>query len=184
MLWEIDIYPATGQPDLIGDQVAADTADLGLATNLAVRAARGYLIQGALDHAQVARIAHELLADRIVERTVVAPVGDEALNQAPNGQPRLVHVLPKPGVMDPVAQSALSAIADLGFEAEAVRTLKKYWVGELDDERLALLVSKILANDAVEQAIVGPLDFEALEVGSPYDFRLLHAPIREMNDEA
>ncbi|MFH1267909.1 MAG: phosphoribosylformylglycinamidine synthase subunit PurL, partial [Planctomycetota bacterium] len=47
-----------------------------------------------------------------------------------------------------------------------------------------LLVSKILANDAVEQAIVGPLDFEALEVGSPYDFRLLHAPIREMNDEA
>ncbi len=45
MLWEIDIYPAHGQPDLIGDQVAGDTADLGLAASLAVSAARGYLVQ-------------------------------------------------------------------------------------------------------------------------------------------
>src|SRR3990172_10987509 len=150
MPWEIDIYPAEGQPDLIGDQVAADAADLGLAKHLAVAAARGYLIQGELDQEEVVRIAHELLADRVVERTVVAPVGDEALNVAPDGRRRLVHVLPKPGVMDPVAQSALAAVADLGLEAEAVRTLKKYWVGELADEQFELLASKILANDAVE----------------------------------
>ena len=48
----------------------------------------------------------------------------------------LVHVLPKPGVMDPVAQSVLSAIADFGIRAEAVRTLKKYWIGGLPEERL------------------------------------------------
>jgi len=182
MLWEIDIYPAEGQPDLIGDQVAADTADLGLAENLPVAAARGYLVQGPLDRGQVMRIAHELLADRVVERTVVAPVGDAALNEAPDGRRRLVHVLPKPGVMDPVAQSALAAIADFGFEAEAVRTMKKYWVGELPDEKLKLLVSKVLANDAVEQVIVGPLEFDRLEVGSPYEFKLVHVPIREMGD--
>ena len=103
MLWEIDIYPAEGQPDLIGDQVAADTADMGLAQNLAVTAARGYLVQGSLDRQQVMRIADELLADRVVERTVVAPVGDTALNQPPDGGRRLVHVVPKPGVMDCVA---------------------------------------------------------------------------------
>jgi len=126
MLWEIDIYPAEGQPDLIGRQVSADAADLGLAEGLAVTSARGYLVQASLDESQVARIAHELLADRVVEKTVVAPVGDAALSRAPDGACRLVHVLPKPGVMDPVAQSALAAIRDLGFEAEAVRTLKKY----------------------------------------------------------
>ena len=37
-------------------------------------------------------------------------------------------MLPKPGVMDPVAQSALAAIADLELPAEAVRTLRKYWL--------------------------------------------------------
>ncbi|HUT92476.1 MAG TPA: AIR synthase-related protein, partial [Thermoguttaceae bacterium] len=184
MLWEIDIYSAEGQPDLIGDRVAGDTADLGLAENLAVTAARGYLVQAALDRKQVMRIADELLADRLVERTVVAPVGDAALGQPPAGRRQLVHVLPKPGVMDPVAQSALAAIADLGLEAEAVRTFKKYWIGELPDDKLNLLISKILANDAVEQAIIGPLKLDRLEVGSSYDFHLVHVPIREMDDEA
>jgi phosphoribosylformylglycinamidine synthase len=53
-------------------------------------------------------------------------------------------VLPKPGVMDPVAQSAMQAIADLDIRAEAVRTLKKYAVGRLPDDRLALLCSKVV----------------------------------------
>jgi phosphoribosylformylglycinamidine synthase II len=184
MLWEIDIYPAQGQPDLIGDQVAADTADLGLAQDLTVSAARGYLVQASLDRGQVMRIAHELLADPVVERTVVAPVGDAALSQAPDGRPMLVHVLPKPGVMDPVAMSARAAIADFGFEAEAVRTLKKYWIGRLPQDKLDLVATKVLANDAIEQVIAGPLAFDRLEVGSPYDFKLVHVPIREMDDGA
>ncbi|MHC4176617.1 MAG: phosphoribosylformylglycinamidine synthase subunit PurL [Planctomycetota bacterium] len=211
MLWEVDIYPAEGQVDLMARDVAAQAADLGLAEDLAVRSARGYLIQGALDRREVDRIAHRLLADRVVERTVVAPVGDETLSRADRslpsgarGRERLIHVLPKPGVMDPVAQSALEAIVDLdeagkrgqspfqrgtvpfslSGKSEAVRTLKKYWVGELPDDRLELLCSKVLANDAIEQVIVGPLSFEHLEVGSPYDFNLVTVPIRGMDDAA
>ena len=86
--------------------------------------------------------------------------------------------------MDPVAQSAMQAIADFGLRAEAVRTLKKYAVGRLPDERLSLLCSKVLANDAIEQVIVGPLSFERLQVGSPYEFRLVTVPIRAMDDAA
>ncbi len=184
MLWEVDIYPNQGQPNRIARQVAADAADLGLARNLNVTAAYGYLIQGPLDRSQVNRIAAELLADRVVERTVVAPVGDPALQIAPDGCPRLIHVLPKPGVMDPVAQSAQAAIADFGIRAEAVRTLKKFWIGQLPDEKLGLLASKILANDAIEQVIVGPLPFDRLEVGAPYRFQHVSVPIRPMDDAA
>ncbi len=96
----------------------------------------------------------------------------------------MIHVLPKPGVMDPVAQSAMQAIADFGIRAEAVRTLRKYAVGPLPDDRLALLCSKVLANDAVEQVIVGPLPFERLEVGAPYQFQLITVPLRAMDDAA
>jgi phosphoribosylformylglycinamidine synthase len=184
MLWEVDIYPKPGQPDLIAARVAGDATDLGLAENLAVRTARGYLIQGNLAREQILQIADGLLADRVVERTVVAPVGDPALDRAPDGHRRVVHVLPKPGVMDPVALSALAAITDWGFPAEAVRTLKKYWIEELPDDTLQLIVTKILANDAIEQTILGPLDFRHLEVGSPYQFKLVTVPIRGMDDAA
>ena len=73
---------AEGQPDLGARDVAAAAAELHLADDLAVTSARGYLIQGDLDRGQVVRIADELLADRVVERTVVAPVGDAALDRA------------------------------------------------------------------------------------------------------
>ncbi len=184
MLWEVDIYPAQGQPDLMAEQIVDSAADLGLADDLDVVSARGYLIQGKLNREQVARLAEELLSDRIVERAAVAPVGDEQLNHAPADDPKLIHVILKPGVTDPVAQSAMAAIADFDIEAEAVRTLKKYWIGPLADDRLELLCSKILANDAIEQVIPGPLEFEQLDVGSPYDFQRVTVPIRDMDDEA
>ncbi len=191
MLWEVDIYPAEGQPDRTARSIAAEAADLGVAENLDVTAAAGYLIQGELSRADVEGLARDLLADPVVERAVVAPVGDAAISSLPlpKGEgtlaaPRLVHVLPKPGVMDPVAQSTLAAIADFGFKAAAVRTLRKYWLGELPDDRFRLLLAKVLANDAIEQVIVGPLNFDKLEVGSEYRFELTRVPLREMDDAA
>jgi phosphoribosylformylglycinamidine synthase len=184
MLWEVDIYPAHGRPDLVAKRVVAEAADLGLPCNLAVTAGWGYLIQGTLDRAAIERLAGELLADRVVERAAIAPIGDPQLAIPPQGRARLIHVLPKPGVMDPVAQSVLSAIADFGLRAEAVRTLKKYWVGGLSDAEQELLCSKILANDAIEQVIVGPLSFERLEFGAPYALCLKTVPIGGMDDAA
>ena len=176
----------TASPTCWAAQVAARPPNWVWPIELTVAAAKGYLIQGPLDRGQVERIARELLADRVVERTVVAAVGEAALIEPPpardpHARPmatrqcaavQLVHVLPKPGVMDPVAQSVLSAIADFGIRAEAVRTLKKYWIGGLPAERLDWLAAKVLANDAIEQVIVGPLAFRRLEVGAPYEFRL------------
>lgn len=184
MLWEVDIYPSEGQPDRAARSVAADAADLGLAENLPVAAASGYLIQGNLSRDEIERLARELLADPVVERSVVAAVGDAALAAAPDGCSRLVHVLPKPGVMDPVAQSTFSAIDDFGLRAEAVRTLRKYWLGEMPEDRFRLLLTKVLANDAIEQVIVGPLKFDRLEVGSEYRFELIRVPLLQMDDAA
>jgi phosphoribosylformylglycinamidine synthase subunit PurSL len=184
MLWEVDIYAAEGQPDLAARRIAADAADLGLGDIGQATVARGYLIQGKLDRAQIDRLAKQLLSEGVVERTVVAPVGDEALTQPPAGRNRLVHVLPKPGVMDPVAQSTLAAIGDLGLKADAVRTLNKYWFAGLPDDKLRLLCGKLLANDAIEQAIVGPLPFDHLELGAPYEFKLLTVPLRDLDDDA
>ena len=78
------------------------------------------------------RLARELFADRVVERPVIGQVGDAVLQSAADRPARrLIHVLPKPGVMDPVAQSVQSAIADFGISVDAVRTLRKFWLSNL-----------------------------------------------------
>ena len=111
-LWEVDIYPADSQPDRKAERVAAEAAELGVADNLSLKTARGFLLEGDLTPEQVLAIAEALLANAVVERTVVAKVGDPALHTSTNGHSQLVHVIPKPGVMDPVAQSAKKAMQD------------------------------------------------------------------------
>jgi phosphoribosylformylglycinamidine synthase len=183
MLWEVDIRPKHGLPDLAAKRVAAEAVDLGLALRLNVHSAQGFLVQGNLDRPRVEQIARELLSDRVVQDTdVIALEGGVGPQAAFPGQ--IVHVLPKPGVMDPTAQSAMAAIADFGIEAEAVRTFKKYWIEGLPEAKLETLCAKLLANDAIEQAIVGPLRFTHLEVGSPYQLRVARVAIRSMDDAA
>ena len=43
---------------------------------------------------------------------------------------------------------------------------------------------RLLANDAIEQVVVGPLRLERLELGRPYRFELRTVPIRELDDDA
>jgi phosphoribosylformylglycinamidine synthase subunit PurSL len=183
-LWEVDIHPAPGEPDLLGRSTAAQAHDLGLG-DLSIQAARGFLVQGDLSAAEIQRLAHELFADLVVERPVACRIGDDALLASGGSQPvnTLIHVLPKPGVTDPVADSALKAIADFGLKADAVCTLRKYWVSGLSDDRLKLLTTKLLANDSIEQVIIGPLSLAHIDVGSSYQFEAQTVPITTLADE-
>ncbi|HBJ38930.1 MAG TPA: phosphoribosylformylglycinamidine synthase, partial [Planctomycetaceae bacterium] len=114
-LWQIDIYPAEGFTDRDGQRTSQQISELGLGHDIAVDFARGFLVEGDLQQAEATRIAHTLLSDRLTERAVVATVGDDDLTEPPGDNPTLVHVLPKPGVMDPVADSTISAARDAGW---------------------------------------------------------------------
>src|SRR5687768_1526018 len=169
-----------------------------------VQAVRGFLLQGNLDERQVNTLARELLADLVVERPVVGKVGDERLlypgggpvvgtlrvpsadrgtRSVPTTEKQLIHVLPKPGVTDPVADSALKAIADFGIKADAVCTLRKYWIDPLPTEKLEWLVKKLLANDSIERVVLGPLNLTHIDLGSPYAFQAEIVPLRELSDD-
>ena len=143
-LWEIDIYPRAGFANRLATTVTAAAADIGIAGDLDVDAAHCYLLQGDVTRAEVEKLAESLLADGVVERTILGQVGDDVLQQSPDGKPTLIHVLPKPGVTDAVAESALRAIKELDFPVDAVCTLKKYWFAELSPSRAKLLAAKIL----------------------------------------
>ena len=183
MLWEVDIYPAEGQTDLEANRIRSEIEDLGLSIETKVEAARGYLLQGEIDQAAAQSLADQLLSDRIVERNQVAKVGAELLQTNANGLSSLVYVLLKPGVMDPVAASAMSAITDRGDQVDAVRTFRKYWFETTDAQQLKTISQRILANDSVEEVVVGPLELTELQFGSPYQFDLQTVPIRQLDDE-
>jgi len=183
-LWEIDIHPAPGQPNRRAQQVAADAIAMGLAPSLELAAAHGYLVQGRLTEDDVHRLAAQLLADQIVERAEIAPLGDRRWTDAVDGLPRLVHVLPKPGVMDPVALSATEAAADAGFDVEAIRTFTKYWLPDISEQSLETLCRRVLANDAIEQIVFGPLALEQLELGGTYRFEKIQVPLASLDDAA
>lgn len=188
-LWEVDLHPAFGEPDVLARAVASGAADLGLA-QFEVHAARGFLIEGAIQGNQIEQIARELLADLVVELPVVGKPGEAVLNElrasSPQPSPKgngsdLIHVLPKPGVTDPVAASTQAAIADFGIPVEAVATLRKYWISGLGHDQLKLLTTKLLANDSIEQVVVGPLKMDRLHLGSAYEFKPATVPIGELN---
>ncbi len=178
MLWHLLIEPAPGRVDGTGRQIAADAADLGLPGPWKVAASRGFLVEGSLSRDDLDRAAREVLADPVVEVFTIRPS-----HEAVNGAGTLVHVLPKPGVTDPEAESALALLRDIGFGVTGVRTIKSYRL-EGPADALPRLISRVLANDAVEQAVVGTLPFEKLGQGRPYKFARVETPIRGLDDKA
>lgn len=183
-LWQIDIYPAENHVDREAVRTAEEIAELGLGKNVSVAFAKGFLIQGSLGEEEAMRLAQTLLADSITEVPVVAIAGDDALNEPPGEQTVQVNVMPKAGVMDPVAASTLAATRDAGFAVDAVRTMRKYWLGDVDESSVDAICRRALSNDAIEQVVVGPLEMKQLDVGSASDFKLVTVPIRELDDAA
>ena len=182
-LWQIDIYPAEGQIDREAIRTTEEIHELGLDDRIDIAFARGFLVQGELDEDQAQQLATTLLADSVTEFPVVAIAGDDALCEPPGSQTTMINVLPKPGVMDPVAASTLSAARDAGFEIDAVRTMRKYWINDLEESKLDTICRRALANDAIEQVVLGPLQLKQLHVGSNYELELLTVPIRSLRNE-
>ena len=193
-LWQVDIHPADGQPDTLGHSALTSTVELGIAKHLSIRAAYGFLLQGSLAADQVQKIAKELLSDPIAQRYVATTLGDPLLHQpidSSSASPcTLIYAMLKPGVMDPVSQSTLKMLRDLKYEVESVRTFRKYWVSPnngsmaIDKSVVQRICQKVLANDSIEQVVVGPLSLDQLNVGSPYQFNLIVVPIRELDADS
>jgi phosphoribosylformylglycinamidine synthase len=184
-LWQIDIYPAENEIDREGSRTSEEIHELGIGDEVSVVFARGFLIQGELDEPQARQIAQTLLSDSVTERTVVGRAGESTLSLPPQGSDdfRLVNVLPKPGVMDPVAASTISAARDIGFDVHCVRTMRKYWIGGVDETTFQTICRRALSNDSIEQIVAGPLQIEELDIAADYEFDLVRVPIRERSDE-
>ncbi len=173
MQWEVEILPIKESYDHRARQVVRDAAALGITPHFKVQTGRAYLMRGSITAEQVQRVAVELLADPVVETVNIMQLNGHTIATGPEAEPsRLINVLYKRGVTDPVASSAMRAINQMRIPVHEVRTLRKYWVQGATDEQIERLCAKVLANDSIEQVVWGPLAASE-EIAAPaYQFQL------------
>ena len=154
MHWRIEITTKKGYVDVEGNSVLSQIRDFGIMSVDNVASAVIYDIVSDLDERKAALIAKELLADSVLNEYSIRKMGDVSRVLQPHRQFAEGHVIQisrKPGVMDPVEQSAKKAIKDLGFEAKSVKTIRKYFLeGKLTVAELDTIARKILANEVIE----------------------------------
>jgi phosphoribosylformylglycinamidine synthase len=181
MLWEVEIQPkgADRERDRLGEEYALLThrppKELGI-----VRATHGFLLEGQITEGHARSLVAQLLVDPLVEagnlRRLDRQGHESGLDQS------VRTVLLKPGVMDPVSLSVVDAAHDLKISLDSVRTFRRYYFDTSSANGNAPIIAKILANDAIEQVVTGPLALEHLSLGTSYSFRLSVFRLRELDN--
>ncbi len=178
MLWEVEIRPLglDAERERVCDEFDLLThSERG--GDLVSTSSRGYLLEGsALTRDDAEKLAALLLLDAVVETAEVSQIGRQLDGHA-------YTVLLKPGVMDPAADSVLAAATDLSVPVGQVRTFRRYYGPEgVSSHDRDTLFRRVLANDAIEQVVVGALKADHLVVGAPYTFKLITVPLRDLDD--
>ncbi len=151
MIWRVEVRQKENFAAPLSRGIIADIIDLKIKGVKDVRLVYVYLLQGALDRAQVETVASQLLVDPIVEeyQIIDAAHWDRAKTNA-----HIVEVAYNTGVMDPIEASTIKGIRDLGFDAiEAVRTAKQYQLfGKLSAKDIQTITQRVLLNKLIQHA--------------------------------
>ncbi len=154
MFYKIEVFDRPGMFDAVGSRIKKDILDLGVKTVRDVRSTQAYLIHGDISQSQVKTICEELLVDKIAQDYRVL-----TNDQRPTTNDLfMIEVAYNPGVMDPVEESALKGIRDLGIEGvSSVKTAKKYLIkGKLGEKELRIISDKLLYNKLIQHIVRSP----------------------------
>ncbi|MBI5726165.1 MAG: phosphoribosylformylglycinamidine synthase subunit PurL [Planctomycetes bacterium] len=185
--FRITIRPRRQFGDPHAEGVLAQIRELGIAAVESVRSARLFFVYGQLTADQANRVARELLVDPVVEESdcqaSAVSTGKADANKS-SAQGSIIEVHLKPGVMDPVADSTIQAIKDMGLPVTEVRTARRYELdGQLARTDLDAIARSLLANPVIED--VHFADHTPPEVhGHEYKFKIIEVPIRQLGDAA
>jgi phosphoribosylformylglycinamidine synthase II len=178
--WRFEVFNRSGFPDVHGQSVLEDIGELGIDLVEAVQSAKVFLIEGEFESDLAKRIAREILSDPVCEEYFIGRT------KAPAGLAKatLIEVHLKSGVTDPVAESVTGAIADMGVKVEHVRTARKYvLLGEIKREHANTIAKRVLANDCIEDCVIGDGAEPPSPHLKPYELEIKHWAIRYLDDE-
>ena len=185
MLWEVDVH--LRQNDAATQEIIAAANNLGLKIHT-LHTATAWLIEGDMSLTEVQKLGVCLFTDPVTEVCRVARAGDEELITKPPGSSEannlILHVLPKPGVTDPAAESAKEAMSLLGIRATAVRSVKKYWLPAdcITPKQAEETAWKLLASEAIHEVVIGALELTKLSGGDAWKLDRKQVPLNGLSD--
>ena len=161
-------------PDPAGKGLMKDIQDLGINSVNDARIVDIYWLDVNLSPEKLQQIASELLADKVTQDYSFGQTGQT--DEASQGF-RIIEVAYNAGVTDPVKDSVMKAIKDLGIpNVRAVATAKKYLLkGEISQTELDTISSRLLVNPIV-QHVVDELVTQFPE-NPRYNFEFVKTPI-------
>jgi phosphoribosylformylglycinamidine synthase len=178
--WRFEVFSRPGFSDVHGSSVLQDIRELGISSVQAVQSAKVFLIEADFDQSFAERLARELLSDQVCEQY---HIGRSSPPAGP-AKATIIEVHLKSGVTDPVAESVMAAIADMGVRANNVRTARKYvLLGDTTPAQADTIAKKILANDCIEVVLIGNEAEPPSPHLKPYELRIVHWPIRSLDDK-
>ena len=148
MQWKIEVGYRPTATDAMGEGIKKDIEDLGISGVDSVKTMDMYIIDGDFSESDVKSICENLLTDRI---TQVYAYKGSLVNKDDTGA-WVAEVTYKHGVTDPVGDSTVKGIKDLGISGVGTaRTGKKYIVkGSLSEEDIESICRRLLANDVIQ----------------------------------
>ncbi|MCA9242403.1 MAG: phosphoribosylformylglycinamidine synthase subunit PurS [Phycisphaerales bacterium] len=175
-VFRVEVRPFSDDP-----AVAGRLREAGLSGVQSARVVRVYVLEGALPATDVEQIAREALCDPITgEFNVLSPGSDQ-----PQIDDTAIEVHPRPGVMDPVAETLLAELRLAGYAIDQARTAARYELdGDINRESLERVAYQTVANDCIERVVIGREPVAAAPRPAAYAFELRTVAIGEMDDRA
>ncbi|MDO8567569.1 MAG: phosphoribosylformylglycinamidine synthase subunit PurS, partial [Dehalococcoidales bacterium] len=164
----IEVCLKPGLPDVRGSGLVKDISDLGITTVSRAHVSDIYWLNADLTDDELGVICRNLLADPVTQDYSA----NSAVTGPKNRSAHTVEVAYNAGVTDPVEESLLKAIRDLGLtKVKAVKTARKYVIeGQLDDAQLETIARRLLVNPIIQHAIEG--EHFAFPENPQYEFKL------------
>ena len=174
-IWQIETAVRPELTDPAGRSILADAREAGISSVTDVRVVRVFLVDADLDRPAAEKVAANLFADPVTDLWSVG----EPVSARLSGRWNIVTITRKPGVMDPVEESSLKALRDLGIRVTAVRSGRKVLFAGAGRSDLEKWARKALANEVVDDLAFEDLRIREIPAGKAPSFRKVVVPISQ-----
>ena len=169
-------------PDARGFGLVKDIYDLGITTVSDVRVVDVYWLDANLTADKLDLICRSLLADPVTQAyQCFTPSTDikGSLKDEVDKQSNTIEVAYNAGVTDPVEDTVMKALQDLGVEGvKGVKTAKRYLLqGQLDEHQLEVMCNRLLVNPIIQHIVKS--EIFGFPENPQYSFRLERVDILE-----
>ena len=157
-------------PDARGLSLVKDIHDLGITTVSDVRVVGIYWLDADLATDKLDLICQRLLADPVTQEYQCEP-GFSVEDKASTNY-HTIEVAYNAGVTDPVEDTVMKAVRDLGIGGvKVVKTARRYLIdGQLDEDQLEVICSRLLVNPIIQHVV--KLEQFGFPENPQYEFKL------------